>query len=370
LVAAQRVAAQRAAERELRCHAEEIFHDYARRLHEWEPMKRTHDVSGSPHDVNARKCLHDAALLSFELFLYRLHGEQEVFTLMLMGSIDTARSARAWSNEEEGRVLHYLGITLRSHRCYASMLRERLPAGNEAPRCELMPLDMSRLSVQYNLVLNQAHLVDEALEKLQQDRSELVASVGMLALLWARWNLEAEDKFRQNEVLLIMSALIYNTVNVLETATRTMPDVPLDSFQPACEYFLLLLHVVEWPNTWKSPLIGRVQAIFPRATVPSNVRPSSPLSRNNGDSAGGNMGKVAEMKEAVLAHPLTQDQACIEASELRRPEPGQEFFDRHRRLYSWVMSGDEAIAQEYVLAQAPALRAADPASPLKGRAAH
>jgi len=62
--------------------------------------------------------------------------------------------------------------------------------------------------VQYNQVLIQAFIIDEAIRAVKEDRSQLVKTIGMLALLWATWNLEFDDKFRQTEVLLIMSALI------------------------------------------------------------------------------------------------------------------------------------------------------------------
>merc|ERR1719188_391201 len=146
---------------------------------------------------------------------------------------------------------------------------------------------MAKLAAQYNVVLVQAYIIDEALELLKKNRAELVRCVGMLAYVWARWNLEADDKFRQNEVLLIMSALIYNTVNVLERSKRKMPDETLAIFQPACEFFLLLLHAVEWPKTWKAPLIGRVQAMFPKAAAAPN-------------------GTLAELKDAIMKHPFTQ----------------------------------------------------------------
>jgi len=178
--------------------------------------------------------------------------------------------------------------------------------------------------------------VDEALQALKDDPGVLVKTVSMLAFVWARWNLENEDKFRQNEVLLIMSGLIYNTVTVLERAKRTAPErVSLVVFEMACEYFLLLLHAVEWPKGWKTPLIARLQVLFPQATVIA--------------------AQTVELRKAVLQHQLTQEQARLDLFDASRSEPGQAFFERHRTLYSWVMNGDELIAQDYVLNIVPGL---------------
>merc|ERR1712064_124533 len=108
------------------------------------------------------------------------------------------------------------------------------------------------LEAKYKLVLTQAFLVDEALALLKDDHSMLVKAVGMLAFVWANWSLDTEDKFRQNEVLLVMSTLIYNTVNMLERHKPSLSEAALKSFVPSAEYFLLLLSAVEWPKSWKA----------------------------------------------------------------------------------------------------------------------
>jgi len=324
---------ERMAEQELRQHAEAIFQHYAGLLHRWNPQKQTGDQCGNAHDAQARKFLYDSALLNFELFLYRLYGEQDVWTHLLTQSIDSQRKVRQWKPNDEGRVLYFLANSLRSQKAYASMLREQ---PSNPRQCELQTLDIPKFQAQYAVVLTQAHAIDEALQRLKEDGAQLAKTVGALAYVWARWNLEAEDKFRQNEVLLIMSTLIYNTITILERhrASKTLSEAIHALFQPTCEYFFLLLLAVEWPNSWKTPLITRIQNLFPQLTKQS---------------------KEVVVKETILNHPLTQASRCPDTYE-SRPEPSQEFFDRHRQLYSWLMQSDEAVAREYVYSVAPSLR--------------
>merc|ERR1712136_277374 len=321
----QRQRQERLAELELRHHAEAIFQHYAGLIHQWEPLKRTGDSAGNPHDHVARKRLHDGALLKFELFLYRFYNEQEVWTHLLTLSYATQHKARQWKQEDEPRVLYLLAGILRSQKCYASMLRD-VPGATR--QCELVKLDQKGLEAKYKLVLTQAFLVDEALALLKDDHSMLVKAVGMLAFVWANWSLDTEDKFRQNEVLLVMSTLIYNTVNFLEKPKHPLSPPELSSFVEACDYFLILLCAVEWPQTWKSPLITRILTLFPQLS--GSKRDTWP-------------------KDAILHHALTSKH---DLSELPCPAPGQEFFERHRFLYSWVMQNDEAVAQEFVLSHA------------------
>jgi hypothetical protein len=340
-------AEERQVDQELRQHAEAIFQDYAGLLYKWEPLKKTGDRNGNPHDPNMRKFLHDPALLSFQLFLYRLHGEQEVWTYLLTQSIDSQRQVRKWTSEEEGRVLYFLSHTLKSQKCYASMLVEMTPF-SQRTRCELQPMDLVKRQAQYKIVLLQAHIIDEALQALKDDGTQLVNTVGRLAFVWARWNLEAEDKFRQNEVLLIMSTLIYNTINFLHRHRdqRTLSEAQLATFLPTCEYFLLLLFAVEWPNTWKGPLITRIQTLFPQ------------LSQGKTASS-----RELVQKDVILQHNLTQARDKLENYEASCPEAGQDFFDRHRLLYSWLMQSDEVVSREYVVSLAPSLQQIPVGSP-------
>lgn len=278
--------------------------------------------------------------------MYRLHGEHDVWTHFLTQSIEAQRTVRQWTAEDEGRILYFLRSTLLSQKCYTSMLHENLGGARHQWQCELVPLDMSKLTAQYNVILVQAYIVDEALQTIKDDSAQLVKAIGILAFVWAHWNLEAEDKFRQNEVLLVMSTLIYNTVHSIEKGKRNQPEVLLTPFQSAFEYFTLLLISVEWPKSWKEPLRAKINTLFPQ------IR------------AGGREGAVQkEQKDAVLEHPLTQAYLRLESYETSRPEPGQDFFSRHRALYSWVMKSDESIAFEYVQSQAPGLLNSDQRPP-------
>lgn len=332
-------AKEQEAEQELRQHAQAIFQTYAGHIHRWDPQKTQADLSGNPHDPAARKSMYDSALLSFELFLYRLHGEQDVWTYLMAQSIDEQKQERRWvaapGCDDEGRILYFLLLTLREQMVYSNMLVEEMDGGSSTRRCRFQPLDMTKLTAQYYMVLVQAHIVDKALQALKDDAAELVRSISTLAFVWARWNLEADDKLRQNEVLLVMSTLIYNTVNVLVDYKPRL-EAGLDSFRPHCEYFLLLLYAVEWPNSWKQPVIGRIQQLFPQ------------LARRAG-------GGEQVTKDAILHHQLTKEaeQQC-EACMVKFPEPSKEFFDRHRELYRWVMGSDEANTKTETRAEAVA----------------
>lgn len=342
------------AEQELRQHAEAIFQHYAGLIHKWEPQKKTQDKCGNPHDPAMRKQLQDSALLSFELFLYRLHGEQEVWTHLIAQSIEAQRIARQWPADNEGRIFFHLANTLRSQKCYASMLREVVP-NTRIQKCEFMALDMPRFVTQYNMILLQAHIVDEALQALKDDRGHLIKTIGMLAFVWGHWNLEVEDKYRQNEVLLIMSTLIYNTVMFLfkcRDMSLGEPAFPTATFEPVCEYFMFLLLAVEWPNSWKSPLINRIHNLFPHFSAAGRKD-----TEESARFASFRMLSAEGRKEFLLKHPMTQSLDRLESLELNRAKPGQEFFNRHRTLYSWLMTNDEAISREYINSIIPGLPA-------------
>lgn len=234
------------------------------------------------------------------------------------------------------------------------MLREKA-SSTRIMHSELMALDPPKLQQQYNIVLLQAHIIDEAIQSLKDDGSHLVKSIGALAFVWARWNLEAEDKFRQNEVLLIMSTLIYNTITLLERHrnTKALSEAQLTAFFPPCEYFMMLLIAVEWPNTWKNPLHTRLGSLFPQleqsrwSRAPKDDAVVQRLLKFHADSH-------EARKETIIQHPLTQGLERFE--NCKHPEPGNEFFERHRNLYSWLMSSDEAISASYVLSVTPNLR--------------
>merc|ERR1712066_178394 len=116
-------------------------------------------------------------------------------------------------------------------------------------------------------------------------------------------------------------------------------DTVLAVFAPACEYFLFLLNTVEWPKSWKAPLIARVHALFPALSGVGGKEATLPHT---------------EQKELILQYSTTRAQIRLDDAEFQHPEPGHEFFERHRSLYGWVMQNDEPIAQEYVFSQIPA----------------
>jgi len=337
LVQEQRQRQERLAEQLLRQHAEAIFQTYAGKLYKWEQSKRHCDSGGNPHDPVTRKRMHDGALLSLECFLYRCYEEREVWTYLLTESIEVQRNERKWKADVEGKVFFFLSAILRSRKCYAAMLRE-VPSEKKA---DLLPIELDSMLQKFKLLRTQVYVIDEALSELQKDPRVLLESVGSLAYIWAQFDLEAEDKFRQNEILLIMSALIFHTVNHVESVRR--PEVTaarenyLSMFEATFEYFLLLLHAVEWPTNWKQPLIVRISVLFPGLP-----------------GAGHRAGMMpGASKETVAAHRFTAVNPSWEECEKLTPVEGTSLFERHRTLYAWVMEHEEAVTLRYVQEMIP-----------------
>lgn len=319
--------------------------------------------AGNPHDKCNHTKLNDPALVSFELFLYRsFGGEQEVWTYLLTQSVEAQRAARKWSPEDEGYVLHFLGNVLKSQDCFHKMLRPKPLPDATGPawrrmQSDLLKIDMSLLSAAYHKVLLTAHIADEALSLLKRDASQLPRSLGMLAMMWAKSSLESLYPFRQNEVLLAMSVLIYSTVSIVEKANQTiMKEKSLAMFRELFEFFYLLLRAVEWPAHWKLPLQDRVLALFPKAEeslkqAVMQLLKERQMAQGQGVTPGvGFSLSVAEQKQLVLKHKMAQlDHRSIDDFEGQCPEPGHEFFERHRGLLSWVMSDHETVTKDFIL---------------------
>lgn len=371
---------EQTAQKELRCHAEAVFQDYAGLMHGWQSQKVHGDTSGNPCDPNGQKVLNDPSLLSFEVFLYRLRGEQEVWTFLLGKSVDSQRSIRCWAPADEGNILRYLASTLQNQDCYGGMLREKgfspdSPTSQSSPSLnshtsspsklnrdtsgeyELLKLDMTQLSAKYESVLVQAFMVDEALQALQLDNSRLPETVGLLARIWSTWDLGSEYKFRQNEVLLLMSVLIYNTIHGIEHLKNLALVRTLEPVRETCEFFFILLSCVEWPQSWKSPLRAKVLSLFPHVqTWLSGSLADFRVAITGCTSTSGEhtmaMLSPPEQKQFLLLQPLAlSDVRSIEDFESQRPEPSAAFFDRHRTLFSWLMQNSEETAREYVRKQ-------------------
>eukprot|EP00930_Biecheleria_cincta_P003478 TRINITY_DN104414_c0_g1_i1.p1 TRINITY_DN104414_c0_g1~~TRINITY_DN104414_c0_g1_i1.p1 ORF type:complete len:1062 (+),score=252.69 TRINITY_DN104414_c0_g1_i1:36-3188(+) len=348
---------------ELRRHAEAISQHYGLLLHKWEPQKRMGNQAGNPHDKCNHTKLNDPALVSFELFLYRLfQGEQEVWTYLLTQSVEAQRVARKWSPEDEGYVLHFLGTILKSQDCFHKMLRPKSLPDATGPAwrrmsSDLLKIDMALLSAAYNNVLVTAHVADEAVSLLKRDAGQLPRCLGMLAMMWSRCNLDTLYPYRQNEVLLAMSVIIYSTVGIVEKANQTfMKEKSLAMFRELFEFFYLLLRAVEWPGHWKVPLQERVLALFPKTE--ESLKHGVMLllkERQQAQAQGVTPGvgfslSVAEQKQLVFKHKMAQlDHRSIQDFEGQRPEPGREFFERHRGLLSWIMTDHETVAKEFIL---------------------
>eukprot|EP00439_Symbiodinium_sp_Y106_P082703 s1430_g22.t1 len=347
--------------RELRQHAQAIFQEYAMLLHHWEPKKPLGDASGNPHsqDPNHRRQLNDPALMCIELYIYKSGGEQEVFHYLLKKSLDAQRQVRCWPSEDEGRILSFLAETLRSQDCYVKMLREKVSDEETEPEtsatkrereCELWELDLEALTEKYETVLLQAQILDEALQLLKKlGGPALPRAIGLLSTLWAHFNLDVDYQFRHNEVLLVLSALMYNTVTCIEDQ-----DVLLqENYRELGEYFYIVLSCVEWPRNWKHPLQQRISKMFPSAPEIMETALTAILKeRGEREGAPGVASAAiathADHKELVLMRsiPYLEGRSLEDFKE--HPPAGEAFFDRHRALWSWAMQNDKLLAKEYV----------------------
>jgi hypothetical protein len=216
---------------------------------------------------------------------------------------------------------------------------------------------MTRLQEQYQQCLLQAHIIDEGIQALKDDGTQLVASIGAFAFVWARWNLEGDDKFRQNEVLLIMSTLLYNTINGLEIKRKenSLQASELQLFLETCEYFMLLLMAVEWPGSWKTPLMQRIGILFPQLRVLTmGERPKDDPYAIRIQQF--NALHPDAKKDHILKHPYTKALERLKHCENTCLAAGEEFFNRHKTLYGWVMNCNEAIANDFFKSTAPSLR--------------
>eukprot|EP00931_Biecheleriopsis_adriatica_P072952 TRINITY_DN47330_c0_g1_i1.p1 TRINITY_DN47330_c0_g1~~TRINITY_DN47330_c0_g1_i1.p1 ORF type:complete len:1138 (-),score=236.26 TRINITY_DN47330_c0_g1_i1:46-2979(-) len=293
-----------AAQREVQHHAQAIFQHYAGLVHNWDSLKRLGDSMGNPHDPKGNKDLTDPALVCFELFLYRQGGEQEVWHSLLHESLRAQREQRGWTKEEEGQVLYFLAATLRSQECYMKMLREIPQVSPTKPLYDIEPMDLVSLKQKYDRVLETAHIMDEALALMKNDGGiALPRTIGLLVRLWARYNLDLECKWRNNEVLLLTSVLIYHTVGAVEQATSKA------NFRDLMDYFYLVLTCVEWPGVWKKPVMERIAAVFPKTKdFLANQVKTMLQAKANENLAHDKIPSMtsADQKQMVLQHPMTQ----------------------------------------------------------------
>ncbi|CAJ1364305.1 unnamed protein product, partial [Effrenium voratum] len=347
--------------KDLRQHAQAVFQHYAGLVHRWEPKRTVGDAAGNPHEASHRKRLNDPALICLELFLYRSGGEQDVWHYLLKSSLDAQREIRAWQPEDEGRVLFFLAETLRSQSCYVKMLREK-PVEVKAPNSlesdafpaessmrhkeyELDELDLPALHEKYKRVLVQAYVLDEALHLLKVEGGlALPCAVGLLSILWAAYNLDLDYRFRHNEVLLVLSALMFNTISCIEQSAT-------QNFREICEYFYLVLTCVEWPKSWKAPLQSRIKAMFPQAQdVLDRELEAVQRARAEREGAHGVLPSIttADQKQLVLLWSLKQTDGKTVEDYKECPQPSESFFERHRSLWSWAMQNEKILAQDFV----------------------
>ena len=239
------------------------------------------------------------------------------------------------------------------------MLREKVSDEETEPEtsatkrereCELWELDLEALTEKYETVLLQAQILDEALQLLKKlGGPALPRAIGLLSTLWAHFNLDVDYQFRHNEVLLVLSALMYNTVTCIEDQ-----DVLLqENYRELGEYFYIVLSCVEWPRNWKHPLQQRISKMFPSAPEIMETALTAILKeRGEREGAPGVASAAiathADHKELVLMRsiPYLEGRSLEDFKE--HPPAGEAFFDRHRALWSWAMQNDKLLAKEYV----------------------
>jgi hypothetical protein len=195
-----------------------------------------------------------------------------------------------------------------------------------------------------------ATLHDSPIEALNLLKKEgglaLPRAIGLLSLLWAHYNLDMDYRFRHNEVLLVLSSLMYNTVTCIE-----QDELSRSAFRELGEYFFIVLHCVEWPRGWKTPLQNRIKAMFPQCQDLLDLELANILkarAQREGASGVTPTATFADQKQLVRQRSLLfTDGKTVEDFE-DHPPPGDTFFERHRSLWSWTMTNEKVLAQEFV----------------------
>ena len=187
----------------------------------------------------------------------------------------------------------------------------------------------------------------QALDLLKKEGGlALARAIGLLALLWAHYNLDIDYRFRHNEVLLVLSSLMYNTVSYIEE----LPVSARVAFRDLCEYFYMVLHCVEWPKGWKIPLQNRIKAMFPHAQEHLDTALTAALKERaeREGSPGALMATSADQKQMVRQRSLKYtDGKSIEDFQ-EHPAAGEAFFERHKSLWLWATTNEKVLAQEFV----------------------
>lgn len=170
----------------------------------------------------------------------------------------------------------------------------------------------------------------------------LPRSIGLLSLLWAHYNLDLDYRFRHNEVLLVLSSLMYNIVTCIEEVEPSSQAV----FRELGEYFFIVLHCVEWPRGWKTPLQNRIKVMFPKCQERLDAELATIL-QARAPSGASVPATFADQKQLVRQRSLQYTERTVEDFD-EHPPPGEAFFDRHRSLWSWTMTNEKGLAQEFV----------------------
>mmetsp|Transcript_21108 Transcript_21108/g.45310 ORF Transcript_21108/g.45310 Transcript_21108/m.45310 type:complete len:205 (+) Transcript_21108:3-617(+) len=173
-----------------------------------------------------------------------------------------------------------------------------------------------------------ARVFCEALELIKKDGTALVEALGRLAGLWA-FGISA-DRHRYHEVMMVCSILIFHTVNMCTDLPPSVASSPpiRHKIQEAARLFGFMVLAFEWPEHWKQPVISKLAAFFPEVIELWQSRHTPGWA-------------------AVQSRQLTQLPVVIPVQREPVPEPGEELYNRHRLLYSWVVRDCEIVVRSY-----------------------
>ena len=143
---------------------------------------------------------------------------------------------------------------------------------------------------------------------------------------------------------------MYNTVSCIELESERHSSI--HPFRELGEFFFIVLHCVEWPRSWKAPLQNRIKVMFPQCQELFDLELANILkARAQREGALGVIptATFADQKQLVRQRSLLHtDGKTVEDFEENCPPAGEAFFERHRSLWSWTMTNEKGLAQEFV----------------------
>ena len=140
---------------------------------------------------------------------------------------------------------------------------------------------------------------------------------------------------------------MYNTVSYIEEQSNPRHHF----FGELCEYFYIVLHCVEWPRSWKVPLQNRIKAMFPQCQERLDTELANILkarAQREGASGVTPTTTIADQKQLVRQRSLLHTDGKTVEDFQDHPTAGEAFYEKHRSLWSWTMTNEKVLAQEFV----------------------